>query len=100
MSAKTIFIIAATVLVTVVLMQNQDEVLFKILWKEIYVSKLIMMLSLTFIGFLIGLIIGRPKNKATNKDVPLEINQTETTVENNYSTNQQTLSDEDRDYIS
>lgn len=98
MSFKTIFIICATVLITVILMQNQDEVLFKILWKEMYVSKLAMMLSLTFIGFIIGLILGRPKSKSEQKQIPLEIENTENVITN--TENKSSLSDEDRDYIS
>ena len=79
-------------------MQNQDEVLFKILWKEMYVSKLAMMLSLTFIGFIIGLILGRPKSKPEQKQIPLEIENTEHV--NTNTENKSSLSDEDRDYIS
>ncbi len=102
MNFKTIFIIAVTVLVTTVLMQNRDEVLFTVLWKEIYVSKLVVMLTLTFTGFIIGLIVGRPKKKPlatteTTRNVPLEINNTEDTTP---TTEKSKLSDEDRDYIS
>lgn len=104
MNFKTIFIIAVTVLVTIVLMQNRDEVLFTVLWKEIYVSKLIMMLALTFVGFLIGLIVGRPKKKTpstttnTEQNIPLEVNNPE--YNTNSNTEKSKLSDEDRDYIS
>lgn len=89
-------------MVTIILMQNTDEVLFKILWKEIHVSKLVIMLSLTFAGFIIGLIMGRPKKKPlptseTTKNVPLEINNTEDTY---IEPPKKNLSDEDRDYIS
>ncbi len=98
MSFKTIFIICAAVLITVILMQNQDEVLFKILWKEMYISKLAMMLSLTFIGFIIGLILGRPKSKPEQKQIPLEIENTGNVITN--TENNSSLSDEDRDYIS
>lgn len=74
-------------------MQNQDEVLFKVLWKEMYVSKLIMMLTLTFAGFLIGLIISRPKKNIDNDTAPEDVNSGQTTE------NEPTLSDEDKDYI-
>lgn len=85
-------------------MQNTDEVLFKILWKEIYVSKLLMMLIVTLFGFTIGLILGRPKKKtSTNQhtdsnNVPLEINNAD---DRDYIyPDKNKLSDEDRDYIS
>lgn len=84
-------------MVTIILMQNQDEVLFKVLWKEMYVSKLTMMLSLTFAGFICGLIIGRPKSKPENKDIPIEINNQQ--GNENIQPGKQ-LSEEDRDYIS
>lgn len=106
MNFKTIVIIVLSVLTTIILMQNADEVLFKILWKEIYVSKLVMMLSVTIIGFIIGVIVARPKKKTLNnsyseqnKNVPLEINN----PEDEYyikPEDKKGLSDEDRDYIS
>ncbi|MFD1630300.1 hypothetical protein [Pseudopedobacter beijingensis] len=93
MKFKTFFIIAVTAIITIILMQNQDEVLFKVLWKEMYVSKLIMMLTLTFAGFLIGLIIGRPKKNIDNDTA------TEDTNSGQITENKPTLSDEDKDYI-
>jgi hypothetical protein len=106
MNFKIILLIVLSVLTTVVLMQNTDEVLFKILWKEVYVSKLVMMLSVTFFGFIIGIIVARPKKKIkvndypeAGKNIPLEINN----PEDEYYIKPETkkgLSDEDRDYIS
>jgi len=102
MSFKTIVIIILAVLITVIFMQNPDEVMFTLLWKEIYVSKLIMMLLVTVFGFIIGVIIARPRRK--KKEVILENNtpnETITATDKDYIAikKQNDLSDEDRDYI-
>jgi len=106
MNFKIILLIVLSVLTTVILMQNTDEVLFKILWKEVYVSKLVMMLGVTLFGFIIGLVVARPKKKVKiteypepGKNIPLEINK----PEDEYYIKPEAkkgLSDEDRDYIS
>jgi uncharacterized integral membrane protein len=105
MSFKTIVIIMLSVLITVIFMQNTDQVLFTILWKEIYVSKLVMMLIVTLFGFILGVIIARPRKKkivemetASQKDIPFEINHPE---DSDYISmkKERKLSDEDRDYI-
>lgn len=101
MSFKTIIIITLSVLITVIFMQNTDQVLFTILWKQVYVSKLWMMLIVTFFGFIIGVIVARPKKKKANlseKSVPLEVQNSDD--EAYLSMNKtQDLSDEDKDYI-
>ncbi|MBC7652984.1 MAG: hypothetical protein H7098_00755 [Oligoflexus sp.] len=102
MSFKTIVIIVLAVFITVIFMQNTDQVMFTLLWKEIYVSKLIMMLIVTVFGFIIGVIVARPKRK--KKELVLE---NTTSSKNMNSTDedyismkkQNDLSDEDRDYI-
>jgi len=101
MSFKTIIIIILSILITVIFMQNTDQVLFTILWKELYVSKLIMMLVVTLFGFIIGVIVARPKKKKQviqNADVPLEVTQSE---DKDYieMPKKQGLSNEDRDYL-
>jgi NADH:ubiquinone oxidoreductase subunit 6 (subunit J) len=102
MSFKTIIIIVLAVLITVIFMQNTDQVMFTLLWKEIYVSKLIMMLIVTVFGFIIGVIVARPKRK--KKEVVIESNtpnQITNTDDESYVSmkKQNDLSDEDRDYI-
>lgn len=102
MSFKTIVIIILSVLITVIFMQNTDQVLFTVLWKEIYVSKLVMMLIVTVFGFILGLIIARPRKKKlaeSANNLPFEANHPE---ESEYSETQQKnkLSDQDRDYLS
>jgi NADH:ubiquinone oxidoreductase subunit 6 (subunit J) len=102
MSFKTIIIIVLAVLITVIFMQNTDQVMFTLLWKEIYVSKLIMMLIVTVFGFIIGVIVARPKRK--KKEVVIESNtpnQITNTDDESYVSmkKQNDLSDDDRDYI-
>ncbi|OAQ42101.1 hypothetical protein A5893_03015 [Pedobacter psychrophilus] len=102
MSFKTIVIIVLAVLITVIFMQNTDQVMFTLLWKEIYVSKLIMMLIVTVFGFIIGVIVARPKRK--NKEVVLETNTSNGNInsaDDDYvdMKKKNDLSDEDRDYI-
>ena len=100
MSFKTIVIVVLTVLITIIFMQNTDEVLFKILWKEIYVSKLWMMLTVTVFGFIIGMIVARPRKRAIAvQQVNLE--ETHQNEMGSQPSNQKPgISDEDRDYIS
>lgn len=104
MSFKTLVIIILSVLITVIFMQNTDEVFFTILWKEFSVSKLLMMAIVTVFGFIIGVIVGRPKKKkevnSYSKEVPLEVNQINDEDSDYISMKKpNTLSDEDKDYI-
>jgi uncharacterized integral membrane protein len=105
MSLKTIIIIILSVLVTIVFMQNTDEVLFKFLWNDIYLSKMIMMIAILLIGFVAGMIVARPRKKSnsvnyseTQKNVPLEINNPESS-DYQQPNQKNTLSDEDREYL-
>jgi len=91
MSIKTIIVITITVLLTIVLMQNTQAVKFTILFGDVYISKLVMMTGVSVVAFILGVLVGRPKKEKYNigkyhdelhKDDP------------------DTLSDEDRDYIS
>jgi uncharacterized integral membrane protein len=91
MRIKTIVIILITVLLTVVLMQNKDNVNFNFLWATFRISKLLMLAFVAAISFILGLLVGRPKRvkrlggDATDNDA--EKNETNT------------LSNEDKDYI-
>ena len=102
MSFKTIIIIVLAVLITVIFMQNTDQVMFTLLWKEIYVSKLIMVSIVTVFGLIIGVIVARPRRK--KKEVVIESNtpnQITNTDDESYVSmkKQNDLSDEDRNYI-
>jgi uncharacterized integral membrane protein len=90
MSAKTIFIIIVTVLVTIVLMKNTDEVSFWI-FGDAKIPKLTILGIMFGLGLIVGYLTGRPKKKQ-------EIN--ELYPDNKeYTQEKETLSDDDRDYI-
>ncbi len=102
MHLKTYVIIFLSVAITIIFMQNLDPVPFKVLWMEFTVAKLVMMLVVTVFGFILGVIVARPRKKKLvemeDGNIPFEINQTKS---DEYAENPQknTLSDEDRDYI-
>jgi len=67
MRVKTFFIVVITVLVTVILMKNMDEVNFWIFGTR-SIPKLAVLGTMFIIGAIVGYLIGRPKRKKT--DVP------------------------------
>lgn len=91
MSAKTIFIIVVTVLVTIILMKNTDEVTFWI-FGDIEIPKLAVLGVMFGLGLVVGFLLGRPRKK-------LEIADTHPDYESS-AEEKRTLSDDDRDYIS
>ena len=91
MRIKTMFIILITVLLTVVIMQNTDEMPFKFLFAKFYVSKLIILLAVALIAFIIGMMVGRPRRKKYMPEPEVEVD--------GVKKHPDTLSDEDRDYI-
>jgi len=92
MRIKTIIIILVTILLTVVLMQNTNPVYFSFLWATFRMSKLVMMAGVGIIGFILGYLIGRP-SRVKRLGVDFTNNDIDKTKPN-------TLSDEDKDYIS
>ncbi|MEY5068777.1 MAG: hypothetical protein RLZ47_639 [Bacteroidota bacterium] len=92
MSAKSIFIICVTILLTVILMNNNDEMVFWI-FGEAKVPKLGVLAGVFFIGWLIGFLMGRPKSKTETKE-----NFTEEEVDQRPRNS--FLSEEDQEYIS
>ena len=92
MSAKTIFIIILTVLLTIFLTVNTDPVDFDFLVATVPVSKLLVIGICVIIGFVIGYIVGRPKKTFSSYDHEIERNQP--------VSNKKELSDEDRECIS
>lgn len=68
MSAKTISIIVLTVLVTVILMKNMDEVNFWIFGTR-SVPKLAVLGTMFFIGAVVGFLVGRPKKKNDHREL-------------------------------
>jgi lipopolysaccharide assembly protein A len=93
MSAKTISIIILTALLTIFLMVNTEAVDFNFLVTTVPVSKLLVIGVCIIIGFIIGFVVGRPRKTVSSYDDEIERNQPSIEKKN-------TLSDEDRDYIS
>lgn len=93
MRGKTIFIILFTVIITVFLMINTDAVEFNFIFGKAEVSKLLVIGICTFIGFILGYWVGRPKTVISTYDDKFEHEKTPIETKG-------ALSDEDRDYIS
>ncbi|HET8830233.1 MAG TPA: hypothetical protein VFM79_12885 [Pelobium sp.] len=102
MSFKTYLIIFLSVAITVIFMQNLEPVAFNILWMEFMVAKLVMMLVVTVFGFILGVMVARPRKKklaeSAVSSIPFEVHQPEG---NQYSETKQKrdLSEEDKDYL-
>jgi uncharacterized integral membrane protein len=93
MSAKTIFIIILTALLTAFLFLNSDEVAFNFIVVDgVQVSKLLVIGVCVIIGFILGFVVGRPRKTVSSYDDEIGRNQP--------VSNKKELSDEDRDYIS
>lgn len=94
MSGKTIFIIVTSVLVTIILMNNTEEIDFW-LFGVTKIPKLVVLGTMLGIGFIFGAIAARPKSKKhepSYREPEFEITEHEDKTTG--------LSDEDRDYIS
>lgn len=91
MNAKTIFIIAFTVLITIFLMVNTDPVEFDFIFVKKDISKLLIVGVCTLVGFILGYWAGRPRTTVSSydKNDPQEYP----------GDRKKDLSDEDRDYI-
>lgn len=85
MNLKTISIIVISVLLTIILMNNTEDIDFW-LFGDTKVSKLIVLGIMFVVGFIVGALVARPAKKIT----PTEFDQGEM---------QSSLSDEDRTYI-
>lgn len=93
MKGKTIFIIVITALLTLFLVANNDAVEFNFLiGKPVEISKLIVIGICILIGFILGFIAGRPRKTYSSYNDEVEKSQA--------NEQKNTLSDEDRDYIS
>jgi uncharacterized integral membrane protein len=92
MSIKNICALVIVVLLTIVIMQNTDEVKFTLLFSTVYMSKVAVLTAVSVAAFILGVLVGRPKNKKYN--ISEHYNELHADEDKN------TLSDEDRDYIS
>lgn len=95
MNLKTIFIVIISVLVTIVLMNNTDEVDFWI-FGDARIPKLAILGTMFGLGLIVGFILGRPKKKIVNDNDEESSDGLKTYSE---SRPPNTLSDEDREYI-
>lgn len=103
MKFKTILIIIFTVLITVFLMMNTDAVEFNLIFGKAEISKLLVVGICTFVGFVLGYWAGRPKTVVSTYDARFEeAKETQSRYEDGrlQENPKNTLSDEDRDYIS
>lgn len=91
MSLKTILVIIVSVLATIILMKNTDEVIFWI-FGDRYVSKLAILGSMFALGFIVGVMIARPSKKKLSGESEIQKNYEEEKTD--------LLSDEDKEYIS
>ncbi len=106
MSFKTIFVIAVSVFVTVLFMQNTDTASFKIIFITLNVSKTFVLAIVLVIGFVLGLILAgknthsQTDDKKSYQSIPLEIEDTYNEDQEYISLKpKKGLSNEDRDYI-
>ena len=95
MSGKTIFVIAVTALVTLILMKNTDTMEIW-LFGPSHLPKLGVLGTMLVIGFVLGYLAGRP----SKKNVVQITEQNEEDQLETYQPKRSQLSDEDRDYIS
>lgn len=93
MRTKTIFIIVFTVLITIFLMINTDVVEFNFIFVKKDISKLLVVGVCTFIGFILGYWVARPKVTVSSYDH-------KENPQVKPEDHKKSISDSDRDYIS
>jgi len=98
MSTKTIFIIVLTVLVTIVLMKNTDEVIFWI-FGDRYIPKLAILGTMFGVGLIVGFLLGRPRKKKEKQLTEGFQTNSDSAAEEFTDPYRPNLSDEDRKYI-
>jgi uncharacterized integral membrane protein len=87
--------IIITLALTVTIMQNQEESEFIILFVPVTLSKLVMLTAVSIGSFILGILVSRPRKRqlvTSDEDSPAPDGYTDRRPN--------TLSDEDRDYIS
>ena len=97
MSFKTIFIITISVLVTVILMNNTEEINFWF-FGNVRIPKLTILGAMFVLGLILGYMAGRPGKKKipTNYEMDTE---DENPEESDHIKPKSNLSEEDREYI-
>ncbi|MDT3405035.1 hypothetical protein [Mucilaginibacter terrae] len=98
MSFKTIIALLLLIFITAVLLQNTDEAEFTILFIPMTVPKVAMLTSVSVSAFLLGVLVARPRRKARrDEDDDLD---NDDYINDGDGRRTDTLSDEDREYIS
>jgi uncharacterized membrane protein YciS (DUF1049 family) len=98
MRVKTIFLLAVAIVLTVLIMQNNEPAKFNILFfSGVYVSKLSVLLFVAIASFVAGIVIAQPKRYKIDTNTYESDEDNEDEQPRQTKTN--TLSDEDRDYI-
>jgi preprotein translocase subunit SecG len=95
MSFKTLFIIIVSVLVTIILMNNTEEIDFWI-FGDAEIPNLAVLGFMFGLGLIVGYLAGRPGKKSVIKD---DSENDEDDYINSNTEKQDQLSDEDREYI-
>jgi hypothetical protein len=99
MSFKTTVAIIITIGLTILIMQNKKEAEFTILFASVKLPKLVMLTAVSVSAFLLGVLVSRPA-KAKQPERYVEYDDEEEDDDNHPRRRPDTLSDEDREYIS
>ncbi len=98
MSFKTILAILITIALTVFVIQNQDEATFHLLFGTMTISKMAALIGVAFGGFILGIIVATPgRKKYEEREEEFDDEEEDDDAPRRRP---DTLSDEDRDYIS
>lgn len=98
MSSRTILALIIAVLLTVIIMQNNEPADFTLFFSDVKIPKLVVLTAVSIGGFLLGVLAAAPrKRKQLTDDDYDDHDDLNTPPSRNQSS---TLSDEDRDYIS
>ncbi|MBS7563556.1 hypothetical protein KHS38_03980 [Mucilaginibacter sp. Bleaf8] len=95
MSFRTLVSLVITICLTILIVQNTDEAVFTIFFVPVKLAKVAVLTSASVGGFLVGVLVSRPKRRKSNDE-----NSPISNVENTDPRRSDTLSDEDREYIS
>lgn len=95
MSFRTTVALIITIGLTILIIQNTDEAVFTILFVPVKLAKVAVLTSVSVGGFLVGVLVSRPSGRKREIE--------HSAVQYDDDTNRRkpdTLSDEDREYIS
>jgi uncharacterized integral membrane protein len=99
MSFKTTFAIIITAGLTLLIVQNTDEAIFTILFTEVKLPKLVMLTAVSVSAFILGVLVSSPRSRKIVERYD-EYEEDDNEDGRPVKGRRDTLSDEDRDYIS